>query len=195
MRFPLSLRFKTIAVSPQISVTDASGQLIYYVKQKAFKLKEAVTVFADAEQTRAVYRITADRVIDISARYHIEDPSGVPLGAVQRLGMKSFWRAEYEVHRPAGPILRIREENPWAKVADSALSEVPFLGLLSGYLFHPAYRVFRADTAAVTMRLVKEPALWEGRYRIERLEELSPADEVLSLLSILMLVLLERRRG
>jgi hypothetical protein len=42
---------------------------------------------------------------------------------------------------------------------------------------------------------VKEPAFWEGRYRIEQLEELSAADEVLSLLSVLMLVLLERRRG
>ena len=195
MRFPLTLRFKTIAVAPQISVTDASGELIFYVKQKAFKLKEAITVFADAEQTRTLYRIAADRVIDISARYQIEDAAGVPLGYLQRAGMRSFWRAEYEVQGPAGPILTIREENPWTKVVDSLLGEIPLLGLLSGYLFHPAYRVYRPDTGEVMLRLVKEPALMEGRYRIEQLVELSPGDEALSLLSILMLVLLERRRG
>ena len=46
MNFPLTLNFKKLALSPQISVTDASGRLLFYVKQKAFKLKEAVTVFA-----------------------------------------------------------------------------------------------------------------------------------------------------
>ena len=39
MRFPLDLRFKIVAIAPQISVTDASGALLLYVKQKAFRLK------------------------------------------------------------------------------------------------------------------------------------------------------------
>ena len=89
MRFPLALRFKAVAVSPQVSVTDAGGELVFYVRQKAFKLKEAITVFADVEQTRPLYRIAADRVIDISARYRIEDESGVSLGFLQRRGMRS----------------------------------------------------------------------------------------------------------
>src|SRR5687768_9431086 len=141
MRFPLTLRFKSVAVSPQISVTDSSGQLLFYVKQKAFQLKESVTVFSDVEQTGPLYRIAADRVIDISARYRIEDRAGVHLGFLQRQGMKSFWRAHYEIHGPTGLILTIGEENPWAKVADSFLGEIPVLGLLTGFLFHPAYRV------------------------------------------------------
>lgn len=195
MRFPLTLRFKVIAVAPQISVTDAAGELVYYVKQKAFKLKEAITVFADPEQTRPLYRIEADRVIDIGARYLIEDASGRSLGFVHRQAMRSFWRASYEVHRPEGPVLTIREENPWTKVVDSLLGEIPVVGLLAGYLFHPAYRVVRPDTGGVVMRLIKEPALFEGRYRIEQVEELGADDEVLALLGVLMLVLLERRRG
>ena len=48
MNFPLDLRFKLLAIASQIAVTDAQGQLVYYAKQRAFKLKEAVTVFADA---------------------------------------------------------------------------------------------------------------------------------------------------
>lgn len=93
-------------MAPQISVTDASGALLFYVKQKAFKLKESVTVFRDAEQTQPLYRIAADRVLDISAQYRIDEEGGAPLGVLQRRGMRSLWRAHYEVHRgrvPASP--------------------------------------------------------------------------------------------
>ena len=51
MQYPLELKFKVLALAPQISVTDAGGQQIFYVKQKLFKLKEAVTVFARASAT------------------------------------------------------------------------------------------------------------------------------------------------
>lgn len=195
MEFPLQLSFKVVAISPQISVTDASGRLLFYVKQKAFKLKEAVTVFADQEQTRPLFRIAADRVLDISAQYHFEDASGNPLGMLQRRGMRSLWKAHYEIHRGGGPILSIREENPWVKVVDGLLGEVPLLGMLTGYFFHPAYRVSRAADDTPVLRAVKQPAFWEGRYTVERMGELSDNDRTLAVLSLLMMLLLERRRG
>ena len=57
LTFPLSLRFKLIAVASQIDVTDAQGASVFYVRQKAFKLKEAVTVYRDATQGQPLYRI------------------------------------------------------------------------------------------------------------------------------------------
>ena len=66
MNFPLELRFRIVAISAQASLRDASGHLLCYVKQKAFKLKEAVTVFGDEAQQRPLYHINADRVLDIS---------------------------------------------------------------------------------------------------------------------------------
>ena len=47
MNYPLDLSFKILAIAPQISVSDANGALVLYVKQKAFKLKEDVTIYAD----------------------------------------------------------------------------------------------------------------------------------------------------
>ncbi|MEW5928482.1 MAG: hypothetical protein AB1941_13520 [Gemmatimonadota bacterium] len=195
MDFPLQLKFKTVAISPQISVTDSAGRLLFYVKQKAFKLKEAVTVFGDAEQTRPLFRIAADRVLDISAQYHITQEGGGDLGVVQRRGMRSLWKAHYEVHRGGGPVLTIREANPWVKVVDGLLGEIPVIGLFTGYFFHPAYVVSRAADDAPVLRAVKQPALFEGRYIIEREGELSPDDETLAVLSVLMMLLLERQRG
>lgn len=203
MRFPLELRFKTIALAPQLSVTDAAGQLLFYVRQKAFKLKEAVTVFADEGQTRALYRIDADRIIDFSARYRITDAStGAELGVVQRRGMRSIWRAHYEIQRGGATAMDVREENPWIRVLDGLMSDVPVLGMFTGYAFHPAYRLSAAgagDGAPAMLRMVKRPALFEGRYEIER-PGATPAggsddDERLAVLGLLMIVLLERVRG
>lgn len=195
MDFPLQLRFKTVAISPQISVTDAGGRLLFYVKQKAFKLKEAVTVFADEAQSRELFRIAADRVLDISAQYHFTESGGGDLGVLQRQGMRSIWRAHYEIHRGGGPILTIREANPWVKVVDGLLGEVPVIGMFTGYFFHPAYLVARAADDVPVLRAVKQPALFEGRYTIERVGELSTSDETLAVLSVLMMLLLERQRG
>jgi hypothetical protein len=195
MNFPLDLRFKILAIASQIYVNDAAGRLICYVKQKAFKLKEDITVFADEAQTVPIYRIHADRVIDFSAKYRIDDTSGRELGTVQRRGMRSFWRAQYEVHRGGMPVMTIQEENPWVKVADGFLSEIPILGLVSGYLFHPAYRVTRVESGAVALRAQKQSAFMEGKFRIDSTGPLAEEEQLLGVLSVLMVIMLERARG
>lgn len=195
INYPLDVSFKLIAVARQLSVIDANGALLFYVKQKAFKLKEAVTVFADREQQLPLYEIAADRVIDFSARYRISDAAGVPLGEVARGGMRSLWKTHYEIADAAGaPVFTVSEENAWTKVLDNLLGEVPVLGMFTGYLFHPAYIVSRAN-AAPALRIVKQPAMFEGKFRIERLAQLGETEERLALLSLLMMVLLERKRG
>ena len=47
MNVPLDARFKLFTIASQISVTDATGRVGLYAKQKAFKFKESVTVVAD----------------------------------------------------------------------------------------------------------------------------------------------------
>lgn len=195
MNFPLDVRFKLLALTSQIAVRDASGQVCLYVKQKAFKLKEAVTVYADEAQQRPVARINADRVLDFSARYAIDDADGHTLGAIQRQGMRSFWRAHYDVSRGDQPVFTIREENPWVSVADGLLTQVPVLGMFAGYLFHPAYLVTRTGSDTPSLRVVKQPAMWEGRFLMESAGALDVADTRLAVLSVLMLLLLERRDG
>lgn len=196
MDYPLSLSFKILALAPQIAITDARGASVFYVKQAFFKLKEAVTVFADPAQTRPLYTIQADRILDFSARYHFATVQGQPLGAIRRHGMRSLWSAHYEIESPdaGGDLLTVREENPWIKVLDGLFGEIPILGLLSGYVFNPAYQVVRPD-GTVVMRLQKEPALLESHFRIECPLPLPAAEEPRVLLGLLMLLLLERTRG
>ncbi|RLC99601.1 MAG: hypothetical protein DRI77_02445 [Chloroflexi bacterium] len=194
LNYPLGISFKIAALSPQISVTDASGNLVLYVKQKLFKLKEAVTVFADAQQTQPLYTMNADRVLDFSARYNFANQQGLPLGAVKRQGMKSLWKARYDILDGDAVVMTIQEEDPWVRVIDSFLNQIPIVGLFSGYMFHPAYLISRMDETVI-MRVQKQPAFFEGKFTIEKKAEFSETEEKRIILSVLMMLLLERTRG
>ncbi len=90
--------------------------------------------------------------------------------------------------------MSIREENPWAKVMDGVLGEIPILGFFTGYLFHPAFKVTRPE-GDVVMRLVKQPSFFESTFHIEKMEDVDESEETRILLSLLMMVLLERSKG
>jgi uncharacterized protein YxjI len=192
--YPLTLSFKIVALAPQFSVTNANGQVIAYVKQKLFKLKEAVNVFGDERQTQPLYTINADRIIDFSARYHFADTQGNALGSVKRHGMKSLWKTHYEIMDGDVTVMSINEENPWIKVFDALFTEIPVIGMFSGYVFHPVYLVTRQD-GAVVMRLEKQPAFFEGKFKVEKKATLGETEEQRVLLSLIMMLLLERTRG
>jgi hypothetical protein len=194
MQYPLELTFKLWALAPQISVVDTQGNLVFYVKQKLFKLKEAITIFADVEQTRPLYDIKADRIIDFSARYDFTDSQGNYIGGVKRRGLRSLWRARYDIFDGDISTFYIQEKNPWVKIADALFAEIPVLGMFTGYVFNPTYLVSRADGTFV-MRLEKMPSFLSRRFMIKAIDQISDREEQQLLLSLVMMILLERNRG
>jgi uncharacterized protein YxjI len=195
MNFPLSLSFKLLALANQIYVRDANGNLLGYVKQKMFKLKEDINIFADEQQTQLLFNIKADRMIDWSANYSFTDSRGNHLGSIKRQGMRSIWKANYDVFDPTGnQAYKIHEENGWVKVADALFGELPLVGILSGYVFNPTYIVERMDGTPIA-HLKKEPAMFEGKFILTNLSPISTEEETRIVLGVLMMTLLERRRG
>ncbi|MBD1873098.1 hypothetical protein H6F75_06365 [Nodosilinea sp. FACHB-131] len=194
MQYPLEITFKVWTIAPKITVTDANGKVVFFVKQKLFKLKEAIGVFADEAQTRRLYDIKADRIIDFSARYNFTDSNGAVIGGVKRKGMRSLWKAHYDVFDNASSNLHIQEENPWVKILDSLFQEVPILGALSGYVLNPKYLVKRSD-GTVVMRLEKQPSFLSRKFIVKPIDQLSSQEETQVLLSLIMMILLERARG
>lgn len=74
------------------------GNLRYFVKQKAFKLKEDITVFADEAQSKPLLRIRARSVLDLGATYDVTDAAtGARVGACRRAGLKSILRDEWHL--------------------------------------------------------------------------------------------------
>ena len=194
LQFPLTLRMKLIALAPQFFVVDANQKPVAYIRQKLFKLKEAINVFADETQKDVLYTIAADRIIDFSARYNFKKCDGLTLGSVKRHGMRSLWRAQYDVYEGERVAFTISEESVATRFFDNIFSQIPVLGAISGYLFQPTYIVKR-DTGEEVMRLSKQAALWEGIFKMELLSALTHAEQESLMLSLFMTVLLERQRG
>lgn len=195
MNYPLDLSFKLIALASQIYIRDANGQLLGYVKQKLLKLKEDINVFADKGQTRHLFNIKADRILDFSANYRFTSASGQHIGSIRRRGMRSIFRANYEIYDALGnQVMAIKEENAWVKVGNALVGEIPIVGMFTGYFFNPAYIVSRVDGTQIA-RLSKQPSFFESKFRLESMNMMNEEDETRVLLSVLTMTLLERARG
>jgi uncharacterized protein YxjI len=194
MNYPLELKFKILALASEATVTDATGQTVMYVKQRAFKLKEDIRIFSDASQNRQLYTIKADKVLDFNANYHFTDEDGMPLGRIKREGMKSLWKATYHIFDADRHEFTLSEANPWMKVGDALLGEIPIVGMFTGYLFNPTYNVARPD-GTVVLKLVKQPSFMGRFFRIEKTGEIAGDDEERAILGLMMLDVLERGRG
>ena len=192
--YPLDLSFKIFTIGTRVGVVDASGRQVAYVRKKKFRLREDVMVYWDEGQREALFRLKADRIWDFGASYAVTAPDGRLLGRVRRQGVRSLWRSAYVIADAGGKgIGGIREENPWVKVADGLLEMIPFADALDGLFFNLAYRIdLRGETV---LRLQKQRALLESRFRLEKRGDFRDEEENLLLASVVMMLLLERERG
>jgi uncharacterized protein YxjI len=89
--------FKFLGASFRIYAPD--GRLQFYVKQKAFKLKEDITVFGDEAATKPLLSIRARSIMDFRATYDVTDvATGERIGAMKREGVRStFLRDEWAI--------------------------------------------------------------------------------------------------
>lgn len=195
LQFPIKFVFNITTLANDFTATDSSGKTVAYVKQKLFKLKEDITIYGNERKTEINYTIKADKWIDFSAAYSIKDKSGNELGKVARKGWKSMWKAAYELIDQNQKLqYHIREENAWVKVMDAVVGQVPIVGSFTGYLFNPAYIVTNLEGETVA-RLKKEASFFGRKFVVSKLTTLDQDDDERIMIGLMMMVLLERRRG
>lgn len=77
-------------------IYDPQGNVAFYSKQKAFKLKEDIRVYTGEDMQKEVLTIQAKNIIDFSATYTVFDPiAGIKVGVLKRKGMKSIIKDEW----------------------------------------------------------------------------------------------------
>ncbi len=77
-------------------VYDESGNLLFYSKQKAFKLKEDFRVYSDERQVEELLTIRTPQILDFGATYNVQNATtGEAIGAIRRKGMKSIIKDEW----------------------------------------------------------------------------------------------------
>ncbi len=195
IQYPLNFRFKIGTLANDFVISDSTDHVHAYVRQKMFKFIEEIQVFTDESRAEIQYVIKANKWIDFSASYLFYDQNGEQLGRVARKGMASLWKARYLVFdKNDRQLFTIQEENGWTKVWDALLGEVPILGMFTGYLFNPKYKVVRGDESLVA-RMKKDASFFGRKFSVEKLGDMNEEEQESVILSLMMMILLERRRG
>ncbi len=193
--YPLNFQFKVTSLANDFNVKDSNGNSIAYVRQKMFKLKEAISVFSNENRSELLYKINADRIIDFNASYSFTNADEEIIGRIGRKGAKSILKAHYEIfNKDNKQEFVINEENPWAKVGDAVLGEIPVVAMFTGYFCNPRYAIKRID-GTIIARLSKEASFMGRKFKLEKLSELNEGEGERMVLAIMMMSLLERRRG
>jgi uncharacterized protein YxjI len=196
--YPLTATFRIFTLSPEVQVRDASGNLLLQVKQKLLSLREDTTVFADLEKTVALYRMKADRVIGFRAVHHITRlADNMVIGAVRAAGLRSIWQARYSVTDGQDQVvLNIREENPWIKVIDALVDEIPLVGPLIAMFINPRY-LMEDSNGVLHYRITKKRSFVGRNFLLEQIggDNRPDLDERLVALALIQVVFLERNSG
>lgn len=195
--YPLTLKFRLIALAPRINVVDSKGNEIFYIEQKVFALKEAVNIFNNAKEKKLLFTLKADSIIDFGARYRFHNTHKKLIGSVQQEGMRSLFRGSYIIfdeHDHA--TYKVTQSNPWISVLDSVLNIIPFAEFVTGFILNPAYQITTNDQKETVLTMKKKPSFFEAQFSIDSSSKsLTEEKELLVLLSLLMIVQLERNRG
>lgn len=196
LNYPLDFKFKITTISSDFNITDKNGNYVAYVREKIFKLKDDVIVYNNETKSQELFRIKANQWIDFNASFSITDLiNGKNFGRLARRGMRSIWKSQYDIiNEDDQSRYQINEDNAWIKVFDGILSEIPILGMFTGYFLNPSYTV-KDSSGKEYFRLKKMPSLIGRRFQLDRLIDIDDEDESLVVLSLLMMVLLERSRG
>ena len=195
LQYPLFLKFKISTLSSDFNISDKNGNSLAYVRQKLFKLKEDVVVYNNESRTQENFRIRANQWIDFNASYAITDNTGKNLGKIARKGMRSIWKATYFILDAFdNQKYKVQEENAWVKIIDGFFTEIPILGIFTGYFFNPTY-IIHDNNGKEIYRLKKMPSFFGRKFQLDQINDIADEDETLVVLSLMMMVLLERAKG
>lgn len=77
-------------------VYDESENLVFYSKQKPFKIREEFHVYSDESQREELLTIKTPQILDFSPTYSVYDATtGENVGALRRKGLKSIFKDEW----------------------------------------------------------------------------------------------------
>lgn len=95
---------------------DSKSRLLFFVKQKAFKLKEDITVYSDESASKELLKIQARSIIDFSAAYDVTDiTTNQKIGSLRRKGFRSILKDEWEILNTSDQIVGMIQEDSMLK--------------------------------------------------------------------------------
>lgn len=192
--YPLHFQFKIGTLANDFVAKDASGHTICYVREKIFAWRDQIKIYSDESKTTLLYELISNKLIDFQQTFTITDHTGRVVGKVRRKSLRSLWRSTFRLmdHEDQHDHT-IQEKNPWTKFMDGLFGEIPLIGILSGYVFNPAYLLSDSE-GNVLFELKKEPSFFGRKFTVYKLTE-EVVNEERFVLSLMLMVLIERSNG
>jgi len=93
-----TLKRQVFALTGKLRFYNPQEQVVLYVEQKMFRLREDIRVYADESKSQEILLIQARSIIDFNTAYDVMDSvSGQKIGTLRRRGWRSMTRDEWEV--------------------------------------------------------------------------------------------------
>jgi uncharacterized protein YxjI len=102
-RFTIRQRVRAVKNVYEVRVAlsgDEEGELVAYVEQKTFALKEDLRFWADETKSVERFRIKARQRFDPRARYRVTDPEGADIGELGKEFRRSLARSTWRIYSP-----------------------------------------------------------------------------------------------
>ena len=193
-QYPLNLLFKITTFSNDFTARDASGNTIFYVREKMFKLRDHINVFRDESKKEVLYDLVSNKIIDFQQTFTITNAQKQVIGKVRKKTFRSVFKATYYLQDADGNhVYTIRERSATVRFFDSLFGELPLIGMLSGYVFNPKYVVVDLNGNEL-MEMSKKPSFWGRKFDIHKLTN-QPFNEEQVVLSLSLMIIQQRDRG
>lgn len=192
--YPLNFLFKITTISNDFTATDALGKTIFFVREKLFKLRDHVSIFRDESKKEVLYELVSNKIIDFQQTFTITNAQQSVVGKVRKKTLKSFIKATYYLQDADGNhVYTIKEKSASTRFLDAILDEIPVVGMLSGYVFHPKYIVTDLKGNKL-MEMAKKPSFWGRKFEVQKISNQHFNEEQV-VLSLVLLVIQQRDRG
>ncbi len=156
---PLMFRRKVFKLAGnKISIFDQQENLVLFVKQKAFKLKEDIRVYSDESLSQEMLSINARQIIDFRAAYDVVDPSTQEkVGALRRKGFSSMIRDSWE--------LLDKDDNLIGKVEEDSMALALVRRLLSN-LVPQNYNFTAGGNSVASLKQRFNPFIFKADFSV-----------------------------
>jgi uncharacterized protein YxjI len=95
------LKRQVFALTGKLRFYTPQEQVVLFVEQKMFSLREDIRVYNDESKSQEILLIKARQILDFNAAYDVLDSaSGQKIGALRCKGWRSMARDEWEVLDP-----------------------------------------------------------------------------------------------
>lgn len=180
--------FKLLGAGFTLETLD--GRTLAVSEQKAFRLKEDIRINDAGGSGAELLRIKADRIVDFSAAYQVDDvQTGEHIGTLRRKGWSSLFKDSWEILDADGVVRgKVVEESTWKAMARRFVEA-------ASLLLPQTFNIVVDDRVVGTMRQHFNPFIQKFDVDLS-LDERNILPRPLAVATVVLLLAIEgRQRG